>query len=125
MHGDDSARGSPDTWAQAIGMRQPRFAETRWTLVIRAGRSKSPRAQLALTELCQVYYYPLYADVRRRGQTAADADDLTQAFFAHLLGDDLIAGADRAKGRFRSYLLPQCNGAIPPIIPGHYRILLR
>ena len=73
MPGDDSTRGSPDTRGRATGMRQRRFVETRWTLVIRAGRSKTPRAQLALAELCQVYWYPLYAYVRRRGHSAPDA----------------------------------------------------
>jgi RNA polymerase sigma-70 factor (ECF subfamily) len=63
------------------------------------------RAQAALARLCQTYWYPLYAYVRRRGHEPHDAQDLTQEFFARLLEHKWLAQADRARGRFRTFLL--------------------
>jgi len=85
--------------------RQPAFVTTHWSVVLTAGRSDTPRARKALARLCQTYWYPLYAYVRRRGHSAHDAQDLTQEFFAQLLEGNWIAKADRDKGRFRSFLL--------------------
>jgi RNA polymerase sigma-70 factor (ECF subfamily) len=84
------------------------FTPTRWTLVLAAARhhhtpSDAPRA--ALEQLARAYAYPLYAYVRRRGHSPADAEDLTQSFFAHLLEHETLAAADKAKGRFRAFLL--------------------
>lgn len=84
------------------GARQ--FATTCWTLVGAAGADDSQSAR-ALETLCRDYWYPLYAFVRRRGHGAADAQDLTQAFFASLLARNSLAQADRSKGRLRSFLL--------------------
>jgi RNA polymerase sigma factor (sigma-70 family) len=81
-----------------------RFNETHWSMIIAAGR-KDSRAEEALQNLCKVYWYPLYAFVRRQGHNRQDAEDLTQAFFARLLARDDLAAVDRAKGRFRSFLL--------------------
>ena len=58
-----------------------------------------------LEELCQAYWYPLYAFVRRRGYSSSDAQDLTQAFFARLIETHGLTSADPQRGRFRSYLL--------------------
>ncbi len=81
------------------------FAATRWTVVLAAGRGQSPQAEQALEQLCQTYWYPLYAYVRRRGYEAHEAEDLTQGFFARLLAKKDLAGVDRTKGKFRSFLL--------------------
>jgi RNA polymerase sigma factor (sigma-70 family) len=81
------------------------FVPTRWTAVLSAGDPSSPHAATALEALCRAYWYPLYAFVRRCGYPAADAEDLTQEFFAQLLEHKWIAQADRHKGRFRSFLL--------------------
>jgi RNA polymerase sigma-70 factor (ECF subfamily) len=82
-----------------------RFATTCWTVVAQAGDPDAPAAREALAELCQAYWYPLYAFVRRRGSSPEQAEDLTQGFFADLLARGSIATADRARGRFRSFLL--------------------
>ena len=58
-----------------------------------------------MEKLCTTYWYPLYAFVRRRGHSAHDAQDLTQGFFARLLEKKDLASVDRARGRFRSFLL--------------------
>ena len=88
---------------------QPLFVTTRWSVVLRAGRSDTTRAQAALADLCQAYWYPLYACVRRKGHSPHDAEDLTQGFFARLLKLNSLAGVRREKGRFRSFLLASMN----------------
>lgn len=85
------------------------FATTRWTVVLTAGRTDTTRARKALADLCQAYWYPLYAYARRRGHTVEDAEDLTQGFFARLLQQDFLAGLGREKGRFRAFLLASMN----------------
>ena len=81
------------------------FPVTQWTVVLAAGGTPSPESAAALERLCSSYWYPLYAFVRRSGYSPADAEDLTQEFFARLLEHNWIAHADRHKGRFRSFLL--------------------
>src|SRR3989442_200919 len=66
-------------------LRAAQFATTHWSIVLAAGAKGSPQAAEALEKLCRVYWYPLYAYVRRQGHGAHDAQDLTQAFFARLL----------------------------------------
>jgi len=85
------------------------FATTHWTMVLNAGRSDSTSARNALAQLCQTYWYPLYAYVRRRGVSPADAEDLTQGFFARLLELNSLADVRREKGKFRSFLLASLN----------------
>jgi DNA-directed RNA polymerase specialized sigma24 family protein len=87
--------------------RDELFASTRWTLVLEAGDSAAASAQAlsALSELCQIYWRPLYAFLRKQGYRSDDAQDLTQGFFAHLIESRAYARADREKGRFRSFLL--------------------
>jgi RNA polymerase sigma-70 factor (ECF subfamily) len=78
-------------------------------MVLHAGRSDSTAAREALAQLCQTYWYPLYAYVRRRGNSPEDAEDLTQGFFARLLELGSLAEVSREKGRFRSFLLASLN----------------
>lgn len=89
----------------APGPRQ--FATTHWSLVAAAspGAMGETRARKAMEALCRAYWYPLYAFVRSRGYAATDAQDLTQGFFARVLETGGLTGADRTRGRFRSYLL--------------------
>jgi len=83
----------------------PAFVTTRWSVVLSAGGEESPEAARALEHLCRAYWFPLYAHVRRLGNQPADAEDLTQAFFAKLLEKDWLASANRERGRFRTFLL--------------------
>ena len=85
------------------------FATTHWSVVLSAGQQKSPEAAQALETLCRTYWYPLYAHARRQGHNPEDAQDLTQAFFAHLLRQDFLRGVRPDKGRFRSFLLACLN----------------
>ena len=81
------------------------FHTTRWTIVMRAVQNQTLGGQSALAQLCRNYWYPLYMFARRRGHSPEDAQDLTQAFFLHLLEQRALAGVDRLKGKFRSFLL--------------------
>jgi RNA polymerase sigma-70 factor (ECF subfamily) len=81
-----------------------KFATTRWSLVLAAGRQRTPQSREALGRLCELYWYPLYAFVRRKGHSPEDAHDLTQAFFANLLEKNGLATVDPARGRFRAWL---------------------
>jgi RNA polymerase sigma factor (sigma-70 family) len=83
-----------------------RFQTTRWTLVlaVREGQ-QTPDAQAALSTLCETYWYPVYAFIRRSGKDGDAARDLTQAFFMRVLEKDYFGQARQERGRFRSFLL--------------------
>ena len=81
------------------------FATTHWTVVLAAGCRRTPQADMALEELCRTYWFPLYAYVRRRGNSKEDAEDLTQAFFARFLEKNYLEGLSSEKGKFRAFLL--------------------
>ena len=81
------------------------FVTTRWTMVLSAGRKSSPHSDRALAELCQTYWYPLYAYIRRQGRTKEDAEDLVQAFFARFLEKNYLEGLAAERGKFRAFLL--------------------
>jgi RNA polymerase sigma-70 factor (ECF subfamily) len=110
MLGEVGATG--DSVGQAV-----RFAETPWSVVIAAARTSTPRADAALAELCRIYWPCIYAHLRRRGYDIADAQDLTQSFFQHLLENQTLRRAARAKGRFRSFLV----GALKLSVTQEYR----
>ena len=78
-----------------------RFQTTQWSVILRAEQG----AEEALVHLCRNYWTPLYAFARRRGNSAHEAEDLTQGFFAHILENRRFAGVAPSKGRFRTFLL--------------------
>lgn len=88
-----------------LDLRKRRFATTQWSVVLAAGDFDGKASRIALTQLCENYWYPLYAYVRRRVDDVHEAQDLTQAFFSYLLEKRTIASADRNRGRFRTFLL--------------------
>jgi RNA polymerase sigma factor (sigma-70 family) len=88
---------------------EPVFATTRWSEVLAAGQGNSSQGEEALARLCESYWYPIYAFVRRRGLSPEDAQDSTQEFFSRLLSGNWLSDADRAKGRFRTFLLTALN----------------
>ena len=89
----------------SLGDDQYRFHTTQWSVVLLSAQSHVPGFQAALSELYRIYWYPLYAYVRRRGHTPEQAQDLTQGFFLHLLEHKTLGRADPLKGKFRSFLL--------------------
>ena len=89
--------------------RDARFAATSWTNVLAAQQSGSPEAAAALEKLCGVYWYPLYAYLRRKGHNPHKAQDLTQEFLYRLIKENYLGAADRRRGKFRSFLLAALN----------------
>ena len=81
------------------------FETTQWSLVVAAGGDDSAAARAALATLCEAYWYPLYAYVRRRGTNPDDARDLTQGFLTSLLERRDFEHLDQQRGRFRAFLL--------------------
>jgi len=81
------------------------FRHTQWSVVLAAGQTDSPETREALAELCQAYWHPVYAFIRRRGYEVEPSKDLTQEFFARLIEKQYVRTADRQRGRFRSFLL--------------------
>jgi DNA-directed RNA polymerase specialized sigma24 family protein len=81
------------------------FPHTRWSLVLAATRKDAPESAAALEAICCAYWYPLYAYVRRSGQSPHDAQDLTQEFFCRLLEKRWLDSADREKGKLRTFLI--------------------
>src|SRR6266481_2658097 len=84
---------------------KPDFRSTRWSVVLLSAQSKAPGSQAALAALCRLYWYPLYAFVRRRGYNPEDAQDLTQGFFFSMLERKSLRQVGRTRGKFRSFLL--------------------
>jgi RNA polymerase sigma factor (sigma-70 family) len=80
------------------------FPVTRWTVIL-AAQGMGAEAKLALNDLCGLYWQPVYAFVRRKGNSPADAEDLTQGFFAELLSRGSLDGVAEEKGRLRTFLL--------------------
>jgi RNA polymerase sigma factor (sigma-70 family) len=91
----------PEPTGQPAGV----FATTHWSVVVRAGDSRSPEAASAMERLCQTYWYPLYVFVRRKGHGHEDASDLTQEFFVRFIEKHYLHSVDAKLGKFRTFLL--------------------
>jgi RNA polymerase sigma-70 factor (ECF subfamily) len=97
--------GNESSSTESTAARRDVFVTTRWTVVLSAGRKSSPQSDRALAELCQTYWYPLYAYVRRQGRAKEDAEDLVQAFFTRFLEKNYLEGLCAERGKFRAFLL--------------------
>jgi RNA polymerase sigma-70 factor (ECF subfamily) len=82
-----------------------RFATTRWSLILLAASEDDEEARVALALLCEAYWLPVYALVRRLGASPADAEDVTQGYFARFLEKDVVRQVRPELGRFRAFLL--------------------
>src|SRR5438105_6779685 len=102
---DNVAMGYVGRNGQSEGRAAAEFSTTRWSVVLAAGREGNQDTRDALAALCELYWPPINAYIRRRGFSAADAQDLTQGFFARLLEKNSVSRADPERGRFRSYLI--------------------
>jgi RNA polymerase sigma factor (sigma-70 family) len=98
-------RMNPDRPTSTSQPANPWFTTTHWSVILAARDSQSPRSREALESLCRSYWYPLYSFARRTDHSAADAEDLTQGFFARLLEKDYLKAAAQDKGRFRTFML--------------------
>ncbi len=81
------------------------FPTTHWTHIHALQKGSAAEKATALETICQYYWYPIYAFLRRSGQRPHDAEDLTQAFFEKLISEEAIHEARKEEGRLRSYLL--------------------
>jgi RNA polymerase sigma factor (sigma-70 family) len=90
--------------SSAIGNARE-FRTTRWSEVLLSAESQAPGSKEALADLCRLYWYPLYAYIRRRGYSPEDAQDLTQGFFLSLFDRKALRQATPLRGKFRSFLL--------------------
>ena len=95
----------PNPSSRAAAGPSGAFATTHWTIVVAAAHAGTGEAGPAMAELCETYWYPVYLFIRRQTGDADAALDLTQGFFARLLEKRDLAGVDRARGRFRSWLV--------------------
>lgn len=94
---------------ESYNAAKAQFNTTRWTMVLQAAREDEPEQRRALEELCRIYWYPVYAFIRRQGLLVADAEDCTQDFFQKLTTGTMMDAVSQEKGQFRSYLLACCR----------------
>ena len=92
---DRTVEPTPNQW----------FATTHWSVVMAAKQDDSSKATAALDKLCRTYWPPIYAYIRRDGNDATEAQDLTQEFFGRLLARDYLQHLHHQEGKFRSFLL--------------------
>jgi len=97
---------SEGAWLSTQGAANAsQFRTTLWTTVLTAGKQSSADSEAALARLCQIYWRPVYAYIRKRTPSPEQAQDLTQGFFARFLEKNYVARAERNRGRFRSFLM--------------------
>ena len=109
---EQTVKHLPETGDQTSGSSQTRpagFPTTHWSGVLATAATETTHAREALGRLCSAYWFPLYAYVRRRGNSPQDAEDLTQGFFARLLEKKTLDHLTPEQGRFRSFLLKSLN----------------
>ena len=100
--------GNNSPAAAAASMTEARrdaFSTTHWSVVLAVREGDVTGSAAALEKLCQRYWHPIYAFIRRRGSNPHEAEDLTQAFFAHLLAQETLKKVAREKRKFRTFLL--------------------
>lgn len=102
---DAAAMEAPQSTTNERTFGGSAFPATRWSLIASARADESAIVQAALAQLCEHYWHPIYAFLRRSGHPQQDAEDLTQGFFASLLGREVFARVNREGGKLRTYLL--------------------
>jgi DNA-directed RNA polymerase specialized sigma24 family protein len=94
-----------DPQSTVLQRASAQFQPTHWSMVLQAADQAAPGSEIALNAFCQIYWFPIYAFVRSKGNDCHHSNDLTQGFFVHLLQMDLLKQAGPGRGRFRSFLL--------------------
>ena len=94
-----------------LTVNQP-FPPTRWTLIARASGADEGERANALEDLCRIYWPPVYAFIRSKGKSPAEAEDLAQGFFADLLAREDFARPSEDRGKLRSFLLTAARNFI-------------
>ncbi len=93
------------------------FPSTHWTLIGAVQDGNASEAKLALGLICECYWYPIYAFLRRSGQGSSNAEDLTQVFFQRLIERDTLKALQPEGGKLRSFLL----GCLKQTLSDHAR----
>ncbi len=106
--GDSNSRGSPSPGSRR-SLAAEEFPSTIWMRIEQAKEPCAPQSREALAELCEAYWHPDYAFIRRKGNDPDRAADLTQGFFAVLIETGALASVTPEKGRFRSFLMAACS----------------
>jgi RNA polymerase sigma-70 factor (ECF subfamily) len=101
--------GMFDQENEPVFQKRQWFVTTSWSNLEATQQGDTSQALAALENLCNTYWYPLYVYIRRKGNSAQDAEDLTQAFFYQVLEKNYLGAVDRRKGKFRSFLLASLN----------------
>ena len=94
---------------ESYNAARAQFNTTHWSMVLKAARKSEPEQMPAMEELCRIYWYPVYAFIRRQGFSVADAEDCAQEFFQKLFTGTMMGSVSRETGQFRSYLLACCK----------------
>jgi len=94
---------------ESYNAARAQFNTTHWTMVLQAARKHEPEQIRAMEELCRIYWYPVYAFIRRQGFSVADAEDCTQEFFQKLVAGTMMETVAQERGQFRSFLLACCR----------------
>lgn len=81
------------------------FATTHWSLIVTSREKDSSLRRESLSELCRSYWYPLFAFLRRKGNSPEQAADFVQGFFLELIDKDFLDAVSPEKGRFRWFLM--------------------
>src|SRR5271157_4577773 len=108
LMGESNSRGSSSQNSRSLTSAEE-FPSTIWMRVEQAKQSTAPQSQEALAELCEAYWHPVYAFIRRKGNDPDRAADLTQGFFTVLIETGALAAVTPEKGRFRSFLMAACT----------------
>jgi DNA-directed RNA polymerase specialized sigma24 family protein len=106
--GESDSRGSSSQSSRRSSPSEE-FPSTIWMRIEQAKEPTAPQSREALAELCEAYWHPVYAFIRRKGNDPDRAADLTQGFFTVLIETGALASVTPEKGRFRSFLMSACT----------------
>jgi RNA polymerase sigma factor (sigma-70 family) len=106
--GSDSGSPGSERPQSALRRSPDEFPSTVWMRIEKARDAGAPQSGEALAELCEAYWQPVYAFLRRKGNDPDQAADLTQDFFALLIEPGALASVTQGKGKFRSFLMAAC-----------------
>ncbi len=109
MGAEDSKDAASEPWEQERAKRPDEFPLTAWTRIGKVKDATPSQSRTALAELCEAYWRPVYAFIRKKGNDPHRAADLTQGFFALLIEPGALAAVTEGKGKFRSFLMAACT----------------
>lgn len=92
--------------SQRTAASAAKFPTTHWTAILNLKEDVGTIFKAkAMREVCQTYWFPLYAFARHRGLQRSDAEDAVQSFFVSIGDVDFFQKADQQKGKLRTFIL--------------------